>query len=299
MIRAIQAPFGKGAPVGGVSEGQGGSRFRRGGCHRTRVSTVTEGLHNCSRQRRETESELYSFHTNDPFYTRILSLYESYGGGYDFVGFWVQETESKLTSAISRFEDKFSLYLTDDSDLEEISSFLRFQGAGAVMCAREFSLDIKADRVIEGQVLRYTGERYNSVLELYSPEIKPFYELLQSCASDIFIVPEYMTFLSDVTHRRNLGKCTILGTDIDGTLVSGLMTVSETSSAVILGAVATHPDFRRRGLSRELVRTLASQINARGREAYVFSASEANTRFYQNSGFTICAEFAEILGFLW
>ena len=155
----------------------------------------------------------------------------------------------------------------------EISSFLRFQGAGAVMCAREFSLDIKADRVIEGQVLRYTGERYNSVLELYSPEIKPFYELLQSCASDIFIVPEYMTFLSDVTHRRNLGKCTILGTDIDGTLVSGLMTVSETSSAVILGAVATHPDFRRRGLSRELVRTLASQINARGREAYVFSAS--------------------------
>ena len=249
--------------------------------------------------RQADQNSLRSFLTNDPFYTRILSLYESYGGGYDFVGFWVQETESKLTSAISRFEDKFSLYLTDESDLEEISSFLRFQGAGAVMSARKFPLNIKADRVIVGQVLRYNGECYNSELELYSPEIKPFYELLQSCASDIFIVPEYMTFLSDVTHRRNLGKCTILGTDIDGTLVSGLMTVSETSSAVILGAVATHPDYRRRGLSRELVRTLASQINARGREAYVFSASEANTRFYQNSGFTICAEFAEILGSLW
>ena len=247
--------------------------------------------------RQADQNSLRSFSTNDPFYTRILSLYESYGGGYDFVGFWVQETESKLTSAISRFEDKFSLYLTDSSDLEELSAFLRFQGAGAVMCAREFSLDIKADRVIEGQVLRYNGERYNSELELYSPGIKPFYELLQSCASDIFIVPEYMTFLSDVTHRHNLGKCTILGTDIDGALASGVMTVSETetSSAVILGAVATHPDFRRRGLSRELVRTLASQINARGREAYVFSASEANTRFYQNSGFAICAEFTEVL----
>ena len=245
-----------------------------------------------------TASDLNRITATDPFFTRILSLYESYGEGLDFVAFWVQETDGGIVSAISRFEDKFSLYLTDDSDLEEISSFLRFQGAGAVMSARKFSLEIKADRVIEGQVLRYTGERYNSVLELYSPEIKPFYQLLQSCASDIFIVPEYMTFLSDVTHRRNLGKCTILGTDIDGTLASGVMTVSETSSAVILGAVATHPDFRRRGLSRELVRTLASQINAQGREAYVFSASEANTRFYQNSGFTICAEFAEILGSL-
>ena len=245
--------------------------------------------------RQADHKSLRSFHTNDPFYTRILSLYESYGGGYDFVGFWVQETEGEYTAAISRFEDKFSLYLTDASDPEEISAFLRFQGAGAVMAACGFLSDLPADRVIKGQVLRYIGGQYNSCIEIYSPEIKPFYELLQRCASDIFLVPEYMTFLSDVTHRRNLGKCTILGTDIDGTLVSGLMTVSETSSAVILGAVATHPDFRRRGLSRELVRTLASRINAQGREAYVFSASEANTRFYQNSGFAVCAEFAEYI----
>ena len=249
--------------------------------------------------RQADHKSLRSFHTNDPFYTRILSLYESYGGGYDFVGFWVQETDGACTAAISRFEDKFSLYLTDASDPEEISAFLRFQGAGAVMAARGFLSDLPADRVIKGQVLRYIGEQYNSKLELYSPEIKPFYELLQRCASEIFLVPEYMTFLSDVTHRRNLGKCTLLGTDIDGTLASGVMTVSETDFAAILGAVATHPDFRRRGLSRELVRTLASQINSRGREAYVFSASEANTRFYQNSGFAICAEFAEILGSLW
>ena len=73
------------------------------------------------------------------------------------------------------------------------------------------------------------------------------------------------------------------------------MTVSETENAAILGAVATHPDFRRRGLSRELVRTLSSQLNAEGREAYVFSASEANTRFYLNSGFEICAGFTEYL----
>lgn len=258
--------------------------FGKGDAHVTLSAEVTDN-----------ETKLYSLQSNDPFFTRILSLYDCYGGGYDFVGFWVQETDDRITAAISRFEDKFSLYLTDDSDLEEIAAFLRFQGAGAVMAASRFSLDIQADTVISGQVLQYKGGYYNSASELYSPEIKAFYTLLKSCESEMFRVPEYMTFLSDVTHRRNLGKCTLLATDVGGTLASGLMTVSETDHAVILGAVATHPDYRRRGLSRELVRTLASRITGQGRAVYVFSASDANTRFYEKSGFEIVAGFIEYM----
>lgn len=239
--------------------------------------------------------KLTALHTTDPFYTRILSLYESYGGGYDFVGYWVQETDGRTVSAISRFEDKFSLYLTEDSDLEEIAAFLRFQGAGAVMTDSRYTLELESEQVISGQVLRYAGEYYNSESELYTPEIKSLYALLQSCESDIFRVPEYMSFLSDVTHRRNLNKCAIMATDVGGVLASAVMTVSETEEAAILGAVATHPDFRRRGLSRELVKTLASRITSQGRAAYVFSASVANTRFYQHSGFEICADFTELI----
>ena len=242
---------------------------------------------------------LLGLKADDPFYTRILSLFESYGAELSFVGFWVQELGGGVVSAISRFEDKFSLYLTDDSDPEEVAAFLRFQNAGAVMTARGFSVPLHAERVIEGQALRYSGEDYISDLELYSPEIKPLYALLQSCESGIFRVPEYMSFLSDVTHRRNLDKCTILGTDVDGTLASAAMTVSETEAAAILGAVATHPGYRRRGLSRELVRTLASRLTGQGRAAYVFSASEANTRFYENSGFEIVSGFREYIGSLW
>lgn len=238
---------------------------------------------------------LNSIKTDDPFYTRILSLYESYGEGMSFVGFWIQEIDGEIVSAISRFEDKFSLYLTENSDLEELAAFLRFQDAGAVMAACGFYLDSDANREITGQVLRYAGEDYISNLELYSPEIKPLYALLKSCESEIFRVPEYMSFLSDVSHRRNLNKCTILGTDVDGKLASAVMTVSETDRAAILGAVATHPDYRRRGLSRELVRTLASRITGQGRAAYVFSASEANTRFYEKSGFEIIYGFREYI----
>ena len=276
MIRQIEPHFGKGRRVGASSD--------------------SEGSYNCPGQSRETE--LNSLICADPFYTRILSLYESYGGGYDFVGFWIQETDGKICSAISRFEDKFSLFLTDDSDLEEIAFFLRFQGAGAVMSDARFNIPLSGSQIISGQVLRYSGEDYISDKELYPPDFDSVYRLLQTCESPIFRVPPRLVFLSDVTHRSNLGKCTVLGINVDDVLASSVMTVSETSHAAILGAVATHPDYRKRGLSRELVRTLASQIAAQGRAAYVFSASDANTRFYENSGFKIVAGFREIIGSL-
>ena len=163
---------------------------------------------------------------NDPFYTRVLSLFESYGTEVDFVGFWTQEIDDDTVAVISRFENKFSLYLTEKSDLEEVAAFLHFQGAGAAMYDPRFPLEIPFEYEINGKVLAYQKEHYISNLELYTPEIKELYALLKSCESEIFRVPDYMSFLSDVTHRRNLNKCAILGTSVDGNLASSVMTVS-------------------------------------------------------------------------
>ena len=243
-------------------------------------------------------SDFKALHRIDPFYPRVLSLYESYGTGYDFADFWTQEDDGEAIALISRFEDKFSLFLTEKTALDEVAAFLRFQGANAVMFDSGFDLEIPAENAVSGDVLRYCGEDYDSDLEIYEPDFSDVYTLLLTCESEIFRVPPKLSFLSDVTHRKNLGKCVTIGTAVGDRLASSVMTVSETESAAIIGAVATHPDCRRRGLSRELVRTLACRIRAQGRAVYVFSASGQNTRFYQNSGFAICAEFTELLGSL-
>ena len=227
--------------------------------------------------------------------TRILSLYECYGEGYSFVAFWVQEIDEVLTAAVSRYEDKFSLWLTDDADLEEIAAFLTFQGAGSVLFNAAYDLPSGKDlHTISGQILSYIAEDYNSDLELYDPEPKELYALLQSCESDTFRVPEYLFFLSDLRRREHRGNWHRLGTQGEGVLASAVMTVSETADAVILGAVATHPDYRRRGLSRELVRTIASRMRQGDRRVYILSAPETNTHFYIHSGFTVIADFKEI-----
>ncbi len=230
----------------------------------------------------------------DPFITRILSLYESYGEGFDFVAFWTQESDGRITAEISRFEDKFSLWLTEASDLEEIAAFIRFQGAGSCLYNTAFAPDFPADLpTVSGQVLEFTGDDDNSVTELYEPDFKELYALLKACESPAFSVPEYLMFLSEMTHRRNRGKLHTAGNFADGMLVSSALTVSETSTAAILGAVATHPDFRRRGYSRKLVRVLATRLRGEGRRVFVLSASDSHTLFYQKSGFKIVADFKE------
>ena len=240
-------------------------------------------------------SDFAKITATDPFITRILSLYESYAEGFDFVAFWTQETDGVITAEISRFEDKFSLWLTDGADLEEIAAFIRFQSAGSCLYNAAFPLVFPSEiPMIGGQILEYTGEEYISDIEIYEPDLRSLYTLLKACESPIFIVPEYLMFLSEVTFRRNRNKLHLSATAVDGNLASSVMTVSETKSAAILGAVATHPDYRRRGLSRELVRTLATRLRGEGRRVYVLSASEANTRFYQHSGFTVIAGFKEI-----
>ena len=240
-------------------------------------------------------SDFNKITATDPFFTRILSLYESYGEGLDFVAFWMQEIDGRIAAAISRFEDKFSLWLTDASDLEEIAAFIRFQGAGSCLYNAAYPLDFPSDLpTVGGKILEYIAEDYISDIEIYEPNFKALYTLLKACESPIFIVPDYLLFLSDVTHRKNRGKLHLSATAVNGDLASSVMTVSETARAVILGAVATHPDHRRRGLSRELVRSIATQLRGEGKRVFVLSASEQNTAFYQHSGFTIIADFKEI-----
>lgn len=243
--------------------------------------------------REAAREDLCAICSDSPFFVRIRSLSLCYGSGYDFVSFWVQEDDAGICAVISRFEDKFSLFLTDRADLEELSLFLRFGGGKGFLYDPEYALNIPYKNYLHGNILEYTGI-LNSDIELKTPDLSEEYALLEMCSAPDFRVPDRMMFLSDVTHRRNCGRCTLGGVYADGVLVCSAMTVSETDDAVIIGAVATRPDYRRRGFARQVVRSLGDRMRARGKRVYVLSANERNTRFYQHSGFEIIGEFIEV-----
>lgn len=186
-----------------------------------------------------------------------------------------------------------NLYLTEVSDIEEIDEFILFSGCTYVMYHADFALGFNSVSEIKGDVLAYKTRSKNLSKSITEPDIPSIYEVLKSCESEEFIVPDYLPFLSDMTHRKNKGKCTAAGIEKDGVLASCAMAVSETENAVIIGAVATRPAYRCQGLSRQVVISLSEKYAEQNKTVYVFSANKKNTRFYEHSGFEKISKFIE------
>ena len=237
--------------------------------------------------------ELRNISFADPFFTRIKSLFDCYGTDYGFVRFYTQYSGEKAASFLSLFEGRMSLYLTEDSDPEEIESFILFSGCSYVMYNASFSLSFNSKKEINGDVLQYKNRSKPVLKNVVEPDIRSIYETLKACESKDFTVPGYLPFLSDVTHRKNRGKCTAFGIKENGVLASCAMTVSEAENTVIIGAVATRPAYRRRGLSRQVVISLSEKYAEQNKQIFVFSANEKNTQFYENSGFEKIYRFTE------
>ncbi len=242
---------------------------------------------------REIPADFFSdIHGADPFLTRILSLALCYRDDVGFVRYYAQYAGGRAVSYLSDFDGRMTLFLTADSDIEEIESFVDFLGCVSLMYDERFLSNVNSIKELSGDVLQYHTTDEAPLISVEEPPIKEIYEVLQSCASESFSVPDYLSFLSDVTYRKNRGKCALCGVREDGALASCAVTVAESEDAVILGAVATRPEYRKRGYSRAVVKTMGERFSQE-RKVYVFSLSEKNTRFYEKSGFVRKYRFIE------
>lgn len=226
----------------------------------------------------------------DSFGTRIYSHFLCYGYEYNFVDFWVQISENNLiTAAFCKLDGDLVVCACEDADFEEITTFLNFTDKLSVTFDCKFIEFIKIDCscVSYGDILMY--EKSKKDCEKYiasTPEIKEYHNLLLSCKSDDFFVPEYLNFLSDVSRRMQKGICDICGVYCDDKLVSCAMTVSYTDFSVILGAVATDAQYRKRGFAGFVVSSLAEKYKYLD-SVYIYTTIDRNTRFYESLGFCV------------
>ncbi|MBR3289587.1 MAG: hypothetical protein IKI63_02285, partial [Clostridia bacterium] len=78
-------------------------------------------------------------------------------------------------------------------------------------------------------------------------------------------LPPFDVWYADVSHRVRHGLCRIAGVRKQGDAVSCAMTVAETETAWLLGAVATKPDYRGKGYASTNVRRLTADGLAAGK----------------------------------
>lgn len=232
----------------------------------------------------------------DPFACRIISLCRSYKPGLVFVDYWlVQNDDGIYTGAIARNGSNFILFLTDCSDLEEISSFMRVAGASAVICDGKFELDLIGCKTIEGEVLvRHTRfEPGEAELTFTEPDIKTAYGLICKSADENFTPPEFEDFYVDVNHKLRHRTSRLLGVEVEGKPAAVAMTVAESDYSAVLGAVSCDPDYRRLGLGSALIKRITDFLVSENKAVYLHRAKNANAEFYKSLGFTTYGSWRE------
>ena len=121
----------------------------------------------------------------DPFACRIISLCTSYNPHLPFVDYWTvfDDESNTATGAIARNGTDFILFLTDKTDIDEVSTFMRVAGAGSVICSNKYSLDLFGYEKSQGPILVRKEELSESDnLRIDTPQIKEAYELIAKAA---------------------------------------------------------------------------------------------------------------------
>lgn len=234
-------------------------------------------------------SSIFKISENDPFACRIVSLYNSYNPELAFVDYWmIANDESGIcTGAIARSGTNFILFITDDCDLEEVSSFMRVAGATTALCNGKYRLDVFGSKCIDGSVLVREDEFeiIDENLNVFIPDIKDAYDLIVKCADENFVPPAFEDFYVDVNHKLRHNAMRIYGIKENDVLVAVAMTVAESDNGAVLGAVSCDPEYRKHGYGSSIVKYITNRLIEENKSVFLHRAKNANVSFYNNLGF--------------
>lgn len=224
----------------------------------------------------------------DVFGTRSAGYFRTYGTDHPNVMFYAQYANDLCTGVLSAAFGNGSLTVIEQADLSEWSEFARFLGLDTVLCAAETAKNAgwKADET--GYIMRYSGTERTPKLHAITPfdaafSYREVYDLLLVCG---FSLGAYEPWLGDLALRVRKGAASVL-TVRDPSAVCTASVLFESDCAVYLGAVATHPSMRGRGLGGDLVLRLAQC----GKRAEIL-CKEHRVTFYTSLGFSQIGEFS-------
>lgn len=238
-----------------------------------------------------------SLSDNNPFACRIISLYNSYKPELAFVDYWLilNDKSGKCSGAIARSGSSFILFLTDNSELDEVSSFMRIAGATSVLCDAEYNLELFGSTSSTGSVLMKNtlSDTIANKNKFCLPDIKTVYELLIKCADDNFKPPAFEDFYVDVNHKLRHNAMRICGISDGENLAAVAMTVAESKNGAVLGAVACAPEYRKHGYGSSVVNYLSDMLISENKTVYLHRAENANINFYSSLGFIEVGKWKE------
>lgn len=226
--------------------------------------------------------------------TFIKSRFLAYGSQAPFAPFYL-DTDGNIVSVL----DGNAIMSGTFSNMGEWAAFFAMHPdivtiTGEEPIVQELSKILKLP-LITKTVMQYTdgvnNVEKNTVLQ---PAIREVYALLVSVFDTQ--MPPFENWYVDVSHRVRHGLCRIAGINEEGTLVSTAMTVAECENAAIIGAVATHPAYRKKGYASTCIRNLIGQMAGGDipKTIWISPKNDGALRLYSSLGFILSGKIGQI-----
>ena len=180
-------------------------------------------------------------------------------------------------TAISKFYGDMTVYATDKTDFDELKEFFMITGFSSVLCEKEIFPDSYS-----GIVMEKISENADVKAEV-NPNLSEVYRLLESCKSDNFEVPSDKDFILDMSHKIRHETALCVGVREGEKLVATAMTVAQSETCEIIGAVATDKNYRKLGYGKKCVQALCHLLN--DRKIFIMRDESENECFYKSMGF--------------
>ena len=146
----------------------------------------------------------------DVFFTRINVLYKSYGLNCDFLDIWYQSFNEDYVSLISRLDNQFILFLTENSNIQEIEEFLNVLGFSHLLFNEKYSLNFNFSMSETGLIMKRefinNNVKENNCIFTTVNEYKGVFNFFNNCNSTVVKIADYGYFATDL-HSKVRVNC--------------------------------------------------------------------------------------------
>lgn len=229
------------------------------------------------------EAELLREFSTDSFGLTVASLVTAYPPELDICRSWMQIVGDEMTAGICSHGGEIVLWSTLRADYEELAEFIKTIGYTNILCRARDVVSLELFACACGQVWRRDPIEAN-VCEYEKPEKKADYKELFELLE---IKGEFDEWFADISHRINKGTAEMRFIRKDGKIISTASLLHIDGDRALLGAVATHKDYRKQGLAKSL-------INSFGEKTVYLRCLPYLNGFYQNLGFKSVDVWAEV-----
>ena len=219
---------------------------------------------------------------------RIVAAYETYGLNTRFLQLFTDDADTRMSLMDGVAVVHAPRGLTDEwlcfISMQPQVRVVRTDAASAATLATAWNTTYRS-----GDFMTYTRDWSVTAIQPQTAR----YEDLHAFLSDYFVLPPFDSWYVDVSHRVRHGCCHIATVVREDRVVCNAMSVAETENDALLGAVATHPQWRRQGLAVGCIGYLVDLLSD-SRRIHISPFDDRAKQLSEKLGFSVSGSWGEV-----